>query len=162
MGNMMTPYIFAVGEKYTYFLSTHYKFIENDEIEDDTLLNLSSNSFDPFDYHVGKKGLDCFKKFLVCNRIHYPWRDMESDIMDEIDENMEPLVEDLEKNTDIRELEYTTGSNKIVKIFHQKCFICLERDSEYIFKQCGHQCIWVACYQNKGDIDILKCVICRT
>ena len=54
MGNMMKPYSFAVGEKYTYFISTHYKFIEIDKIEEDTLLNLSSDSFDPFDYHVSK------------------------------------------------------------------------------------------------------------
>ena len=30
----MIPYTFAVGEKYTYFLSSHYKFIGNDKIEE--------------------------------------------------------------------------------------------------------------------------------
>ena len=43
-----------------------------------------------------------------------------------------------------------------------KSVLCLERDSIYAFRQCGHQCICEQCYQNKGDIDILKCVVCRT
>ena len=125
MGKMMTPLSCAVGEKYTYFKSIHYKFIENDKIEGDTLLNLSSKSFDPFDYHVSKNGLDCFEKLLDSNRIHYPWRDLESGIMDEIVGKMEPLVEDVEENLDIRELEDTTRCNKVVKIFNQKCVVCL-------------------------------------
>ena len=33
MGNSLIPYTFAVGEKYAYFLSTHYKVIENDKKE---------------------------------------------------------------------------------------------------------------------------------
>ena len=32
MGNNMIFYTFAIGEKYTYFISTHYKFVENDKI----------------------------------------------------------------------------------------------------------------------------------
>ena len=50
----------------------------------------------------------------------------------------------------------------MVKIFSQKCVLCLEKDTDYAFRQCGHQCIGEQCYQNKGDIDILKCVFCRT
>ena len=38
-GNNMTPYVFAVGSRYTFFISTHYKFIENDKIEEGPLLN---------------------------------------------------------------------------------------------------------------------------
>ena len=44
----------------------------------------------------------------------------------------------------------------------EKCVICLERNSDYLFKQCGHQCICEECYQNKSDIDIFKCVVCKT
>ena len=51
---------------------------------------------------------------------------------------------------------------KWLKIFSQKFVICLERNSIYAFRQCGHQCICEQCYQNKGDVDILKCVVCRT
>ena len=39
---------------------------------------------------------------------------------------------------DIHEPEYTDGSNEVLKIFNQKRVVCLERDSEYIFKQCSH------------------------
>ena len=48
------------------------------------------------------------------------------------------------------------------KIFNQKCVLYYERDSVYAFRQCGHQCICEQCYQKKGDIDILKCVVCKT
>jgi len=50
---------------------------------------------------------------------------------------MEEIVEDEEdvEEDDIRhELEYTHGSKEVVKIFNQKCVLCLERDSDYIFK----------------------------
>ena len=50
----------------------------------------------------------------------------------------------------------------MVKIISQKCVICLERDSDFAFRQFGHQCIFEQCYRNRGDIDILKCVVCRT
>ena len=38
LGNNMIPYTFVVGEKYTYFISEHYKFIGNDKIEEGSLL----------------------------------------------------------------------------------------------------------------------------
>ena len=62
MGNNMTPYAIMVGEKYTYFLYHRYKFIENDKIEEDTLLNATNTSLDPYDYHLEKCGIDSFKK----------------------------------------------------------------------------------------------------
>ena len=60
------------------------------------------------------------------------------------------------------ETNHCNGTNKVVKIFNRKCVICFERDSVHAFRQCGHQCICEDCYQNKGDIDILKSVVCRT
>ena len=73
----MILYTSAVGEKYTCFISTHHKFIENDKTEQGMLLNPSGDSLDPFDYHLSKNGLDCFKKLLECNRIHSSWLSME-------------------------------------------------------------------------------------
>ena len=67
MGNNMTPYVFAVGSRYTNFISTHYKFIENDKIEEGTLLISSDDSLNPYDYHFSKNGLDCLKKLLEFN-----------------------------------------------------------------------------------------------
>ena len=57
----MTPYTFAVGANYTFFLSFYYKLIQNDEIEEGTLLNAKNESSDPFDYQLGKRGVDYFK-----------------------------------------------------------------------------------------------------
>ena len=45
MGSNMCPYAIMVGETYTYFIAHHYKFIENDKIEEGTLLNATNNSF---------------------------------------------------------------------------------------------------------------------
>ena len=50
----------------------------------------------------------------------------------------------------------------MVQIFNQKCVRCYERVSVYTFRQCGHQCFYKQCFQNKADIDILKCVVCIT
>ena len=72
------------------------------------------------------------------------------------------VVEEDEENEDLIETIYTNGNNEMVKLFNQMCVICLERDSVYAFRQCGHQCICEQCYQKNGDIDMLKCVVCRT
>ena len=77
--------------------------------------------------------MDCFKKLLEGKRIYCSWLSMESG-------DMEEIVED-EEDVNIHELEYTDGSNEVVKVFNQKSVICHERDSDYIFKHCGHQCI---------------------
>ena len=152
MGNNMVPYAIMVGERYTYSMCQRYKFLENDKIEEGTLLN-------PFEYHSEKCGIDSFKKLEGC-LIHTFWSGLGED--DDGDNLIEENEDNIQEDVNIHELEYTDGSIEIVKVFNQKCVICLERDSEYIFKQCGHQCICGQCYQNKGDIDILKCVVCRT
>ena len=129
------------------------KFIENDKIEEGKLLKRSDDSLDPFDYHLEKCGVDSFKK-LERSLIHT----FRPGVGEE--ENGDDHEEDIEEVVDIQGLEYTNGNNEVVKIFSEKCVICHERDSEYIFKQCGHQCICEECSQNKGNIDILKCVLC--
>ena len=49
------------------------------------------------------------------------------------------------------------GTNEMVKIFNQKCVICLENDSVYAFRNCGHLCLCENCF----DSNITKCVVCR-
>ena len=78
------------------------------------------------------------------------------------EDDISDVGDEVEEDGDLIETSYTNGNNEVVKIFNQKCVICLERDSDYAFRQCGHQCICEQCYQNKGDIDFLKCVVCRT
>ena len=119
------------------------------------LSNGTGDSWDPFDYHLGNCGADSFKK-LECSQIHSFYSDIEDENVEE-EENYILVEEDEEVET-----IYCNGNNKVVKIFNQKCVICYERDSVYALRQCGHQCICDVCYQNKGVIDILKCVVCRT
>ena len=160
MGNNMVPYAIMIGGKSTYFLYNSYKFFENDKIDEGTLLNATNGSLDPFDYHVEKCGEDSFKK-LEHNLIHTCWRGHGENEENEDDDLVEEGEDNIQEDVNKHELECTNGSNEIVKVFNQKCVICLERNSDYIFKQCGHQCICEDCYQKKGDIDVLKYVICR-
>ena len=152
MGNNMIPFVIAVGEKYTYFLYNRYRFIESDKIEEGTLFNTTDYSLDPFDYHVQKCGGDSFKK-IESSLIHSYWLNREED--DDDDDNV------IEQENLIEIPEYLNGDNEVVKIFNEKCVICLEQDSIYAFRLCGHQCICQQCYENKGNIDKLKCVVCR-
>ena len=157
MGNNMVPYAIIIGEKYTYFIAHHYKFIENDKIEEGTLLN-STNGY-PYDYHFDKCGVDSFKN-LERSLIHTFWPGVGEDIENEDDISDEEV--EVEGNEDLIEKQYLNGNNEVVKIFNEKCVICYERKSVYAFRQRGHQCICEQWYQKKGDINILKCVVCTT
>ena len=120
MGKNLTPYVFAVGSRYTYFISKHYKFIENDKIEEGTLLNSLNDSLDPYDYHLSKNELDCFDKLLQCNRIHSSWPGMECGSVEEIVKDKE----DDQKDINIQEIEKTDGSKEVCKNFKsKKCYM---------------------------------------
>ena len=90
MGNNMTPYAFVVGKNFTYFLYHRYKFMENYKIEEETLLNATNNSLDPYDYHPEKCGIESFKK-LERSLFHTFWlgvgEDDISDVEDEVEEH---------------------------------------------------------------------------
>ena len=60
MGNNMVPYAIIIGEKYTYFIANHQKYIENNKIDKGTLL-IVTNMY-PYDYHFNKCGADIFQK----------------------------------------------------------------------------------------------------
>ena len=62
MGNNLTPYSIAIGEQNIYSLTPHFKFIKKEKINDNELLKTTASSANPFDYHLEKHGLDCFKK----------------------------------------------------------------------------------------------------
>ena len=159
MGNNMIPYAIMLAEKYTYSLHHRYIFIENDKIQEGTLLNATNTSLDPYNYHLKKCSVDSFKK-LQHLLIHTFWPGHGEDI--EKEDDISDVEDEVEEDGDLIETSYTNGTNEMVKIFNQNCVICLERDSDYAFRQCGHHCICEQRYQNKGDIDLLKCVVCRT
>ena len=58
--------------------------------------------------------------------------DDNSDVENEVAEG------EVHGDEDLIETRYLNGNNEVVKIFDQKCAICLERDSIYAFRQCGH------------------------
>ena len=149
MSNNMCPYAIVIGERYTYFIAHQYKFIENSKIVEGTLLI----SPDPIAYHIEKCGLDAFKK-LEHSPIHTFWPGHGED--DENEDDISDVEDEVQEVGDLIETQYLNGNNEVIEIFNQKCVICLERDSDYAFRQCGHQCICEQCYQNKYDIDILK------
>ena len=128
----MCPYAIMIGEKHTYFTAKQYNFIEKDNFEVETLLS----SLNPFVYHVEKCGIDSFKK-LERSIIHTFWPGVGEDQNQDQDQN-EDEDEDEDHET---ETNYCNGNNEVVKIFNQMCVICLERNSDYAFRQCGHQCI---------------------
>ena len=94
-----------MGSRYTCFISTHYNFIENDKIDEDTLLNSSDDSLDPYDYNLSEIGLDCFKKLLECNQIHTSWHGKDCGLLEEIVEDEEDIEKDVEEDDHIQELE---------------------------------------------------------
>ena len=151
MGNIMCSYTIAVVEKYTYFVSDHYKVIENDKMEEGILFKSDKQELRPVYLSSQKCGKDIFKR-IERSQVHSCWprvKEYEDDVLVEEDE-------------DLIETNDCNGNNEVDKFFNQKCVVFYERDSVYAFRQCGLQCICEQCYQNKGDIDILKCVVCRT
>ena len=72
------------------------------------------------------------------------------------------MEDEVEEDGVLIKTSYTNENNEVVKIFNESCVICFEKDSDYAFRQCGHQCICKQCYQTKGHIDILKGVVCIT
>ena len=110
----MVPHTFAVGVKYTYFISTDYKFIENDKIEEGTLLNKTNNNLDPFDYHLEKSSEISFKT-LEHTQIQSFYLDSEENAEDE----HVVLVEEDVEDDDLFEKNYHNGTNEVVKFFIQ-------------------------------------------
>ena len=122
MGNNMCPYANIIGEKYTKFIAHHYKYIENNKIEEGTLLNVI-NMY-PHDYHLNKCELDSFKR-SERSLIHTFWPDVGQDIENENDNS--DVEDEVEEDGDLIEKSYTNGNNEGVEIFNQKCVICLEK-----------------------------------
>ena len=145
----MVVYAIAVGEN-IYFSSDLYKFVENGKIEKGTSLKSIVKSLDACDYHVSKCGENEFTE-LDYDQIHTYYTDEDEDEKEDNAITDPPMI-----------MDYHNGNNEIVKILNQNCVIFLDNPSIYAFRLCGHQCNCELSYQNEGDIDLLKCVICFT
>ena len=98
-------------------------------------------------------------KKLKRSLIHTFWPGHGED--DESEDDISDGEDEFQEDGELIETQYLNGNNEVVKVFNQKCGICLETDSDYAFSKYGHQCICEQGHQNKGDIDKLKCVVCR-
>ena len=78
-------------------------------------------------------------------------------IRDSEDENNESENEFEIDEDEVEEKEIYNGTNEMVKIFNQKCVICLDKDTIYSFRNCGLLCLCGNCFDSK----ITKCVVCR-
>ena len=74
------------------------------------------------------------------------------DLADNVENNLREMTDDVPIE------KIYNGSNELVKICHHKCVFCLDKDSVYAFRQCGHQCFCEECF----NPEINKCVVCRT
>ena len=131
------------------------------KIEEGTSLNSTNNSLDPFDYHLAKRGDGAFKT-MESNQIHSFFGNEEADEADDEEDirgAQRELDDWVEEQRNFDKPAYCDGSNEVVKIFNQKYFSFFENPSVYAFRHCGNQCICEKCYENKGDLDLLKCVI---
>ena len=125
IGNNMVPCTIIIGEKYTYFIDYHYKFIENDKIAEGTLLNATNNSLDPYVYHLVKCGKDSFKN-LERSLIHTFWPGVGEDIENEDDDLIEEDVL-VEEDGELIEIAYLNGNNEVVKIFNQSVLYVMKK-----------------------------------
>ena len=133
-------------------------------IEDGTLLHSTNDCLEPFDYHLAKYG-ECAFETIECNQIHsfYPSKEAEEG-------NEEGVIWRAQKESDgwVEERKnldnpaYCNGNNEMVRISNQKSNICFDDPSVYAFRQCGFQNTCKSCYEIKGEIDILGCLVCRT
>ena len=75
MGNNLTPYSMAKGDKNIYFLTPHFKFISKKLIDDDDeLLNTDEDTVDLFNYLVSNCEKDKIQKLrLYKNHSNFDW-----------------------------------------------------------------------------------------
>ena len=99
---------------------------------------------------------------MECNHIHGFNPNEEDDDEDDILSVQRAVDAWVEEQRSFAKPAFCNGNNEMVKIFNQKRVICFENPTVYAFRPCDHQCIGEKCYQNKSDIDILICIICRT
>ena len=59
----------------------------------------------------------------------------------ENEDDLSDVEDEVQEDGDLIEAQYLNGNKEVVKILNQKRVICLEKNSDYAFRHCGHQCI---------------------
>ena len=138
VGNNQVPYACAYGERNIYYLSDQFVYIPYESILNEKRISEMDESYEPYEFlYNTSTGIELKSLTLIATRFS--------------DDEFEDLDEDLDEDV------IYNGTNEIVKIFNQKCVICLENDSIYAFRNCGH--LWLC--ENCFDSKITKCVVCR-
>ena len=102
----------AVGEGFTYFISKHYNYIENDKIEEGTSLNNTNKNLDPFAYRLKKCVEDVFQT-MFCFQIH-AYHTNEEHEEEDIWRTQRQLELWIDEQRDLQAPEYFNGSNEVV------------------------------------------------
>ena len=130
-------------------MSAHYEGIENEKIEEGASLDSTMNSLVFYDYNV----INCAEKMFTELRYKQSCSHFSYDEDNEDEDNTIPDPPTI--------MQIDNGNNEITKIIIQKCVFCLEKDTIYAFRQCDHHCVCKSFCRNKGDLNVLNCVVCK-
>ena len=141
-------------------MSDKFQFISYDSIQDNDIrkkISEMDESYEPYrflyDSNEGER-----IKFHSFSLIAPRFDTNEDDVYFNEVNNENQIDQEIDEEVEIFENKFYNGTNELLKIFNQKCVICLEKDSIYAFRQCGHLCLCEMCYNS----EITKCVVCRT
>ena len=162
LGNNRVNYPCAYGEENVYFLIDRYEFIPYNTIVDENIKNMNL-SYCPYDLLYNSNNGDRYK-ITNLNSIALRWYDENIEIDNLFDyvvrindnNNNNLIIEYEDEDKDEDEILIYNGNNELVKTFHEKkCITCLENDSIFAFRNCGHLSVCESCYKNT-DSDNLK------
>ena len=148
MGNNMIPNAISLGEKYTSFVSEHYKFIENGRIEERSLLYSTDGSGVLYVYHLANCGVGAFKT-IECIQIYTCYPEKEDDEEEDVWRAQRKMYAWVEEQKNLGQPTFCYGNNEMMKNFNQNCVICFKNSSVDAFRQRGHQCICEDCWTIK-------------
>ena len=163
VGNNCVPYAVSYGEKNIYYMNDECKFISYNSIQDSDIrkkISEMDESYEPyrFLYDKNEGERNKFHSFIMIAR-RFEDNFYERILNGENNENeIDQEINEEDDEDEIFENKFYNGTNEMVKIFNQKCVICLEIDSVYAFRQCGHLFLCEIWYNS----EITKCVVCRT
>ena len=148
--NYQVPCAYAYGERSIYYLSDQFIFIPYKSIINEKRISEMDVMCDTFNFLYNTSEGERIKLkslSLIATRFN------DDSFEEYFNYMMTGIIEDEEDEIEI----IYNGTNEIVKIFNQKCVICLDNDSIYAFRNCGHLCLCENCFDPK----ITKCVVCR-
>ena len=172
--NNQVPYAYCYGKRNIYYLSDLYVYIPYESIQNENIrkrISEMNESYEPYDFlynsNIGErikiKSLTLIAPRDENDNIERYFEIQVDDVNEYQDNDVNEYQNEIDevgmyiRTNEIDENVIYNGTNKMVKIFNQKCVICLENDSVYAFRNCGHMCLCENCFDSK----ITKCIVCR-